>query len=125
LVTAWSSAHFPALRFPAHCSQVIVGILVVVAAQATEGASIGSGHAQAHETVSVKSQGDPRSSVHYYICSTYVNTEFLVQMEGQSHELSVHLWGGEDVRGESLESFAYVPWFISYGIQSRLLPLLL
>lgn len=59
LVTAWSSAHFPALRFPFHCGQVIVGILVVVPAKATEGARIRGRYTQAHETVSVKSQGEP------------------------------------------------------------------
>lgn len=59
LVAAWSSAHFPALRFPVHCGQVIVGILVVVPAKATEGACVSGRYPQAHETVSVKSQGEP------------------------------------------------------------------
>lgn len=42
-------------------------------------------------------------------------------MEGQSNELSIHLWGGENARGEALDSFAYVLGLKSYSIQSRLL----
>lgn len=67
LLTAWGPANLPALRFPLHCCQIIIGVVVVVPAQATEGSLVGCRHMQAHKTVPIKCQRDSRGSGNHYI----------------------------------------------------------
>lgn len=103
------AAHLPAAGVPAHRLQVVVGVLVVVPAQATKGARVRRRHAQAHVALPVESQRKPRGCGHYHVVAAQVSLQERVQVEGQRHELAVHLWGrnedaGNKRRGQRFES---------------------
>lgn len=85
------AAHLPALGVPVHRLHVVFGVLVVVPAQATKGARVRRRHAQAHVAVPVESQRKPRGCGHYHVVAAQVSLQERVQVEGQRHELAVHL----------------------------------
>ena len=87
------AAHLPAVGVPFHRVQVVVGVLVVVPAQATEGARIRRRHAQAHVAVSVESKRDPGGGGHHHVGTAQVGVHTGVQLEGQGDQLAVHLKG--------------------------------
>lgn len=91
LPAARLAAHLPSGRVAVHSLQVVVGVLVVVPAQATEGACVRRRHAQAHEAVPVESQREPSGCGHHHVRAAHVRAQARVQLVGQRYELAVHL----------------------------------
>lgn len=112
LTAARGAAHLPAGGVLTHRLQVIVRVLVVVPAQATEGARVRRRHAQAHVAVPVESQREPAGRGHHHVGATQVGVQARVQLEGQRQELAVHLQargggGASERRGRRLGSWLH------------------